>query len=169
KSGAAYLPIDVNYPQDRITYIEEDCKCKIVLDEEEMMLCNLERYKYGKENPDPINQSGDLAYVIYTSGSTGQPKGVMVEHSSNVNMSLDQIKTFGVTQNDKVVWFASVAFDASISEIMMSLYSGAALCIPGEETIKDKEEFVQFLKATQSTVVTFPPSYLALLSNEDIS
>ncbi|KAF2341597.1 AMP-binding protein, partial [Flavobacterium nitrogenifigens] len=73
------------------------------------------------------------------------------------------------TQNDKVVWFASVAFDASVSEIMMSLYSGAALCIPSEETIKDKEEFVEFLKATQSTVVTFPPSYLALLSNEDIS
>jgi amino acid adenylation domain-containing protein len=169
KSGAAYLPIDVNYPQDRITYIEQDCKCKVVLDEEEMMLCNLERYKYGNENPDPINKSGDLAYIIYTSGSTGQPKGVMVEHNSNVNMSLDQIKSFGITQNDKVVWFASVAFDASISEIMMSLYSGAALCIPSEETIKDKEEFVQFLKQTQSTVVTFPPSYLALLSNEDIS
>ncbi|MDQ8014080.1 MAG: amino acid adenylation domain-containing protein [Flavobacterium nitrogenifigens] len=178
KLGAVYLPIDTHYPQERIDFLIQDSSLKLlVADDSDLQIdnCNVFNIKsvrlegYSNENINIKFSSRNLAYVIYTSGSTGQPKGVMVEHSSNVNMSLDQIKTFGVTQNDKVVWFASVAFDASVSEIMMSLYSGAALCIPSEETIKDKEEFVEFLKATQSTVVTFPPSYLALLSNEDIS
>ncbi|MFH6990654.1 amino acid adenylation domain-containing protein, partial [Flavobacterium collinsii] len=169
KSGAAYLPIDVNYPEERISYIEKDSQCKVVLDEEEMMLYNLERFRHSNENLIHINQPHDLAYIIYTSGSTGQPKGVMVEHTSNVNMSLAQIQSFNITESDKVVWFASVAFDASISEIMMCLYSGATLCIPTEETIKDKDEFVKFLKETKSSVVTLPPSYLGLLSEKDIS
>ncbi|MCD0472746.1 condensation domain-containing protein, partial [Flavobacterium sp. JAS] len=109
KSGAAYLPIAVNYPEDRIAYIEQDSNCKAVIDQETLEQFEQVRHKYSKENIVKINTANDLAYIIYTSGSTGQPKGVMVEHSSNVNMSLDQIKTFGITQKDKVVWFASVA------------------------------------------------------------
>ncbi|MFP3599573.1 non-ribosomal peptide synthetase, partial [Chryseobacterium sp. SIMBA_029] len=88
KSGAAYLPIDPNYPQERIDYIQNDSMCKIIIDEEELMLYNFERFRYGMGNPDKTNTSSDLAYVIYTSGSTGQPKGVLVEHHSNINMSL---------------------------------------------------------------------------------
>ncbi|SMO97336.1 AMP-binding protein, partial [Flavobacterium nitrogenifigens] len=136
KLGAVYLPIDTHYPQERIDFLIQDSSLKLlVADDSDLQIdkCNVFNIKsvrledYSNENINIKFSSRNLAYLIYTSGSTGQPKGVMVEHSSNVNMSLDQIKTFGVTQNDKVVWFASVAFDASVSEIMMSLYSGAAL------------------------------------------
>ncbi len=178
KLGGVYLPIDTNYPHERIDYLIKDSGLKLLIgsgfdlktancDTLNVIDANLE--KYSSLNIDKEISSKDLAYIIYTSGSTGQPKGVIIEHTSNVNMSLDQIRTFNVTESDKVVWFASVSFDASISEIMMCLYSGATLVIPTEETIKDKNEFVKFLKETKSTVVTFPPSYLGLLSQNDIS
>lgn len=178
KLGAVYLPIDTNYPQERINFLIKESGLKLlisdnaVLDNDNYETIALKLINFDANSKDNINRdisSKDLAYVIYTSGSTGQPKGVMVEHTSNINMSLDQIRSFEITERDKVVWFASVAFDASISEIMMSLFSGAALCIPTEETIKNKDQFVSFLKVTESTVVTFPPSYLGLLSKKDIS
>jgi amino acid adenylation domain-containing protein len=177
KLGVAYMPIDTHYPQERIDYLIKDSGLKILICDDEVAIDNcvtiaLQSINLDKKSKENINKnilSKDLAYIIYTSGSTGNPKGVLIEHRGNVNMSLDQIRSFEIVENDKVVWFASVAFDASISEIMMSLYSGATLCIPTEETIKDKIEFVKFLKKTKASVVTFPPSYLGLLSENDIS
>ncbi|WP_367867928.1 non-ribosomal peptide synthase/polyketide synthase [Pedobacter sp. WC2423] len=163
KSGAAYLPIDVDYPEERINYIIADSGITILIKEEIAVA------QYDSSNLCRTIAPADLAYVIYTSGSTGRPKGVMITHSSNVNMSLDQIRLFDITLKDKVVWFASIAFDASVSEIMMALYSGATLVIPGEDVLKEHHTFGSFLKQNAATVVTFPPSYLDLLSDEDIS
>ncbi|TRX32540.1 amino acid adenylation domain-containing protein [Flavobacterium sp. ZT3R18] len=168
KSGAAYLPIDVNYPQERVSYIEKDSKSKLILDAAELSLFLQAKNSYSKENAERLSGSDNLAYVIYTSGTTGNPKGVMVEHSGSVNMSLAQIRSFGITAKDKIVWFASVAFDASISEMMMSLATGASLCIGSDEVLKNKDYFLKFLKETGSTVVTLPPSYLELFSDEEI-
>ncbi|KAF2340439.1 AMP-binding protein, partial [Flavobacterium nitrogenifigens] len=109
KLGAVYLPIDTHYPQERIDFLIQDSSLKLlVADDSDLQIdkCNVFNIKsvrledYSNENINIKFSSRNLAYLIYTSGSTGQPKGVMVEHSSNVNMSLDQIKTFGVTQND---------------------------------------------------------------------
>ncbi len=179
KLGAVYLPIDTNYPKERIDYLIKDSGLKLLItdspealltdDSETIALQSINFDDYNGENINTVISPNDLAYIIYTSGSTGQPKGVLIEHTSSINMSIDQIKSFEIIKDDKVVWFASVAFDASISEIMMSLYSGGLLCIPTEEVIKDKDKFVSFLKETKATVVTFPPSYLGLLSEEDIS
>jgi len=138
------------------------------LDHVELERFEAVRSDYPVSNPDKVSGPNDLAYVIYTSGTTGNPKGVMIEHTSNINMSLDQIKFIGVTKKDKITWFASVSFDASIYEIMMGLYCGATLYIPAEETIKDKDRFIRFLKDSESTVLTLPPSYLGLLPTEDI-
>ncbi len=178
KLGAVYLPIDTNYPQERIDYLIKDSGLKLLIANSATLVIDncdtiaIESINFENSSSENINaavSSKDLAYVIYTSGSTGHPKGVMVEHRSAINMSLDQIRSFEIAESDKVVWFASVAFDASISEIMMSLYSGATLSIPTEEIIKDKDQFISFLRETKSTVVTFPPSYLGLLTENDIS
>ncbi|QSB25088.1 non-ribosomal peptide synthetase [Flavobacterium sp. CLA17] len=178
KLGAVYLPIDTHYPPERIDYLIKDSGLKLLITDnvaleiskcETIALPSLNFDSISDENINTAISPKDLAYVIYTSGSTGHPKGVLIEHTSTINMSLDQINFFGISKEDKIVWFASVAFDASISEIMMSLYSGATLCIPTEEVIKDKDQFTGFLKETKATVVTFPPSYLGLLSEEDIS
>lgn len=178
KLGAIYLPVDTNYPQERIEYLINDSSLKLLISKDTVSRefnCDIlnfdliELEDFGSENICEEISVTDVAYLIYTSGSTGQPKGVMIEHGSNVNMSLDQIRLFNITSKDKVVWFASVSFDASISEIMMCLFSGATLYIPEEEQIKDKDQFVLFLKHTKSTVVTFPPNYLGLLNQDDIS
>lgn len=179
KTGAAYLPIAPQYPKERINYIVDNSKLGLLILEDHypiqhtscasINISEVNWSKQSKENPNIQISETDLAYIIYTSGSTGQPKGVMIEHTSNVNMSLDQINIFDITLKDKIVWFASVAFDASVSEIMMALYSGATLLIPTEEIIKDKKAFVLFLKLTQATVVTFPPSYLDFLNVQDLS
>ena len=174
KSGAAFLPIDINYPKQRIQYIIADSDLKLVLCSKEHPtdIGNYNRVvleEISLENeadPEVQVKSDDLAYVIYTSGSTGKPKGVMIEHRSNVNMSLCQIEWAKVTSDDLVVWFASISFDATVSELMMTLYSGASLLIPTEEQIKNKDKFEALLKAYKPTVITMPPNYLDLLSEE---
>jgi len=83
KSGAIYVPIDPQYPEERIKYILKDSNCKVLLDDQEIDVFYGEEDKYHHQR-DPMCtvEPSDLAYVIYTSGSTGTPKGVMVEHRS---------------------------------------------------------------------------------------
>src|SRR5690606_12033416 len=99
KAGGAYLPIDVRYPEERIRYLLTDSQAPFLLIApgqkvpagyagEVIHLQTSTWEKEATENLPSINQASDLAYVIYTSGSTGQPKGVMVEHRSLVNLSI---------------------------------------------------------------------------------
>jgi amino acid adenylation domain-containing protein len=180
KLGAVYLPLDTQYPIDRINTIIKDSGLTLLLINGTATALQLDldiltldihgfigkgyRFSYPQVKPEPA----DAAYLIYTSGSTGTPKGVLVPHRGNVNMSLDQVRIFEIAGSDKVVWFASTSFDASISEVMMCFYSGAALCIPSEDVIRDSGMFATFLHQTGATTVTLPPSYLDLLSEKDI-
>ncbi len=177
KLGGVYLPIDINYPKERIDYILQDSKLAILLvDKTEAnysscTVLNIHSLDYKTASGENIQvpvKSNELAYIIYTSGSTGDPKGVMIEHRSAVNMAVAQIRSFKINSADRIAWFASVSFDASISEILMNLYSGAALYIPQIEIIKDTKKFTAFLKETKLTVVTFPPSYLDVLPVKEI-
>ncbi|MFP7658509.1 condensation domain-containing protein, partial [Chryseobacterium proteolyticum] len=85
KSGGAYVPIDVNYPEERIQYMENDSKSKAVIDEAEFTAFYAERDQYSASNPKKNSASDNLAYIIYTSGTTGNPKGVMVENRNLVS------------------------------------------------------------------------------------
>lgn len=179
KTGAAWLPVDPQYPQERIQYIIRNSALKLLIcDQPVEGLDNAVQFIHPSDpevaaaadmNPGIAVSPDHLAYVIYTSGSTGQPKGVMVTHTSSVNMSVDQIRLFNVTAQDNVVWFASISFDASVSEIMMALYSGASLLIPTDTVLKDKSAFAEYIRINKATVVTFPPSYLDLLDNNDLA
>ncbi len=106
----------------------------------------------------------DLAYIIYTSGSTGEPKGVMVEHRSFINMILAQIEGFGITPNDRVLQFATLMFDASMSEIFMALLSGAAVVMIDREQIQDTTRFIDYMEQKKITAITLPPVYLKMLN-----
>ncbi|MBL3657518.1 non-ribosomal peptide synthetase/type I polyketide synthase [Fulvivirga sediminis] len=183
KCGAIYMPVDPSSPENRIEYILKDSGAEIVVTDaehlnhipkesylsrtiiliEDMQLDKDERY----DDPHKNIQPEAAAYLIYTSGSTGKPKGVLVPHKGNVNMSLDQAKLFELTPNDKVLQFASLAFDASIYEIFMALYSGASMVIIDKAIVRDIKSFVSYINDNEVTVVTLPPTYLNLLSGCD--
>jgi amino acid adenylation domain-containing protein len=178
KLGGTYLPIDTRYPAERIRYIIENSELQLLIHNqdplsftscEQLNIQEMNCLGLPTENLRDKPSSRSVAYMIYTSGSTGTPKGVMIEHRSNVNMSLSLIRTFGITPADHIVWFSSIAFDASISEIMMALHSGACLCIPEQGVIEDKTRFISYLKDCEASVVIFPPSYLNQLQAEELT
>ncbi|QWR77851.1 amino acid adenylation domain-containing protein [Candidatus Magnetomonas plexicatena] len=180
KAGTVYMPLDTNFPHERLDYVLKDSGCKLVLTESTTAV--FEHLSKSYQVIDvlnlPLNDTvtyqsvvsvGDLAYVIYTSGSTGRPKGVMVEHGGFVNMALEQVRIFEVEQTDRVLQFASPSFDASMSEIFMALFAGAALVPVDNNCIKDPSEFTSFVNDYGVTVATIPPAYMQTLDIEAIS
>lgn len=170
KTGCIYLPIDDTYPDERIEYIINNSNAALVISNKpkdfSIHCININAINLGKYPVDNHNlgiKPNDIAYLIYTSGSTGSPKGVLIKHTSNINMSLDQIRLLRVNGDDKILWFASPSFDASISEIMMALYTGARLFIISKNETTDTKLFVSAIKRKEITIITLPPSYLDLL------
>jgi amino acid adenylation domain-containing protein/non-ribosomal peptide synthase protein (TIGR01720 family) len=182
KSGGAYVPIDPEYPSSRKEYIVKDSAIDLLITEAtfiydidfydgEVFAIDVEfdSANYQSEALQKLYTAGNLAYVIYTSGSTGDPKGVMIEHRSYLNMVLDQIKTFGINAHDKVLQFASSSFDVSVLEIFMPLYVGAQLVLIKKEQIHQENEFVAYLNSKQVSVMAMTPSYLETLAIQQLS
>ncbi len=168
KSGGVYLPIDPNYPQERINYIENDSNCKIIIDD-----IFIEEYQKTSNSysSTPINVNisiNNLAYVIYTSGSTGKPKGVMIEHKGIVNTILAQIPTFRITEGTRCLQFANQCFDASIWEILLSILGGGNLYIIEDHKKTDINYFINFLNSNLIDCAVIPPAYLKILNVTDL-
>ncbi|KAJ1911332.1 hypothetical protein IWQ60_010188, partial [Tieghemiomyces parasiticus] len=174
KSGAAYVPIDLEHPEERIRYIIEDSKATLVLASSvtqgrlgnitcpKLLVNNVAEALPGTEdNACPFiahhNEPKDLAYIVYTSGTTGQPKGVMVEHGSLVSFTVDPTfdRYYGSGQRDLLVM--SVGFDAMLWPTMKTLSSGGTLVLPGPDLLSD-------LASVRTANVT--PSFLARLHPE---
>jgi amino acid adenylation domain-containing protein/non-ribosomal peptide synthase protein (TIGR01720 family) len=179
KAGAIYVPIDPDYPAERIGFILHDSQCRLVLSAAEplselpdgaaAMTLDIRTVTTGPvHNPPHALTVDSPAYMIYTSGSTGTPKGVLVEHGGFVNMIQDQIEAFGVGPQARVVQFASASFDASLSEIFMALLAGAALYPIHRDIIHNSVQFTQWLAAQHITVATLPPVYLRALDGHPL-
>jgi fengycin family lipopeptide synthetase D len=123
----------------------------------------------GELSPAPQVLSGNLAYVIYTSGTTGRPKGVMIEHRGMANLKVFFETGFKVGKTDRVLQFAKLSFDASVSEIFMALWSGAPLYLMPEEIIGNYSDFEKFIEKHQITAATLPPPYLGYLNPGNIN
>jgi amino acid adenylation domain-containing protein len=177
KAGAAYLPLDPNYPQERIEFMLKDSGVSILLTQSSLVnslpltqlkssiIC-LDRESFASpltENPTPQCKPDNLAYVIYTSGSTGQPKGVMIEHRGLVNLTLAIDKTLQITPESRVLQFASFSFDASIWEITTTLAAGASLYLAKKETLFPSQILINYLTNHKISHLTLPPSVLSLL------
>ncbi len=174
KAGAAYVPIDPNYPQERIEFLLQDSATEMVLVDQanhgtiaatpDRRLVNTSEYattfaQQPTHTPTIDLSSEDLAYMIYTSGSTGRPKGVLIEHKGLLNLSINQIKAFGLVQGTKMLQFASISFDASCSEIFTALASGSRLIIPEPATLLSAQLLGELIVKQGIEVATLPPSY----------
>ena len=134
KLGAAYIPVDPAYPQDRIDYIVADSGSKLIVDENEVE-------KIGNSSLFTLNSSfarpEGPAYVIYTSGSTGRPKGVVVPHRALRNLIEWVSHDYGISPGTKIATHPSFSFDASVADIFPTLAVGGELHILADEIRKD--------------------------------
>ncbi|AKE63592.1 Siderophore biosynthesis non-ribosomal peptide synthetase module [Microcystis aeruginosa NIES-2549] len=174
KAGAAYIPLDPNYPSERLAYMLEDSAVSVLLTQENLVhtlpnylgtiFCLDQDGKildhHPQDNPLHPMTSENLAYVIYTSGSTGKPKGVLIQHQSLLNLVSWHQNAFNITTIDRVTQLAGIAFDASVWEIWPHLTAGACLAIVPQDLLTSPNQLQEWLIA-QKITVSFLPTPLA--------
>jgi amino acid adenylation domain-containing protein len=132
KSGAAYLPIDVDYPADRVAFMLADASPVSVVTTETLA----EAATQSTEDPVVTLSPANAAYVIYTSGSSGRPKGVVVSHAGVAKLVATQVRRFGVGPHSRVLQFASPSFDVAFWDLCLGLLSGGRLVVvPAERRV----------------------------------
>jgi len=158
KAGGAYMPIDPDYPQERVQYLLKDSGTKILLTDtgipgklKELSINNLQL------------KQANLAYLIYTSGSTGKPKGVMVEHMGMMNHIAAKIADLQLTGESIIVQNAAQTFDISVWQFFAALTVGGKTVIFPDELIMEPDHFITRLEKDQVTILELVPSYLSLL------
>ncbi len=161
KSGAAYVPIDVSYPESRKQYIEEDSGCKAVLDQSLLEGFWAKAGQYSIHNPENINQPGDLAYIIYTSGTTGKPKGVMVTHKNVLSINADWKQAYQLDQfKVNLLQLASVSFDVFVGDICRTLLNGGSMIIPTDDTKINPEALYTLMEKHRISIFEGTPGLL---------
>ncbi|MGV9360692.1 amino acid adenylation domain-containing protein, partial [Amycolatopsis sp. NPDC003731] len=173
KTGAAYLPVDPDYPAERIAFMLADAKPVVVVTKpgtplpvgDALVLDGSEAHGPAT----PLGRSVPLtapAYVIYTSGSTGTPKGVVVTHAGLASFASAEIAHFDVRPGDRVLQFSSPSFDASVLELCMALPAGAALVVPPPGPLLG-EHLAAVLREEGVTHALVPP--VAMASVPDVA
>ena len=182
KAGGAYLPLDASYPSGRLEFMLEDSQAAILLTQERLWK-NLPPHpqpvyldldwqaiaRESTENPASGASADNLAYVIYTSGSTGKPKGVLLEHQGLCNLAEAQVRMFDTGPGSRLLQFASLSFDASVSEIFVALLSGATLVLARKEELMPGPALPELIRRQGITKVTLPPTLLTTLDPQEAS
>ncbi|GAA0947376.1 amino acid adenylation domain-containing protein [Actinocorallia libanotica] len=173
KTGAAHVPLDPAYPADRLRYMLDDCRPALHLTASEHLdglpAADWQRYEDAaaydgapvRHDPHP----DEAAYVIYTSGSTGRPKGVVVPHRGLASLALSQAGFWEVQEDSRVLLLSSPGFDASVLELVMALWSGAALVIAPPGVQAGERLHALLSEVTHSIVI---PSALATVDPEGL-
>jgi amino acid adenylation domain-containing protein len=175
KSGAAYLPVDVSYPADRIAYILQDAFVSAIIAAPHMaslpagqvpvlLLDDEKLADQTAERPQTSTTPDNAAYVIYTSGSTGKPKGVVLEHRGIVNHLLWMRSRWPLQVGVALLQCASPSFDASVFEVWNALATGARLVIANTRGYADPGYLVRCIIDHQVTHALIVPSMLEVLA-----
>ena len=174
KAGGAYLPLDPEYPRERLAAMIDNAGLTALLTEEKYAAliseCDLPVLKLdtewdaiareSKENPTTHVAAKNPVYVIYTSGSTGKAKGVQISHESLANLIFWHQREYNISHTDRATLLAGISFDASVWELWPYLVSGASLHLPDDETRNSPVQLRDWLITNQISV-SFVPTPLA--------
>ncbi|MBD2625735.1 non-ribosomal peptide synthetase [Trichormus variabilis] len=180
KAGGAYIPLDPDYPQERLSMMLNDAQVSVLLTQKQLIsqlpthttqiLClddtNWQTTSENITNVANITQPSNLAYVIYTSGSTGKPKGVAIEHRSLVNFVQAAVAEYEISSQDRILQFASLSFDAACEEIFSTLVQGATLVLRTDEMIATIPKFLEQCNQNSISVLDLPTAFWHLLMAE---
>ncbi|MDQ1141183.1 amino acid adenylation domain-containing protein [Pedobacter agri] len=169
KTGAAYLPIDPEYPKDRIEFMLEDSGAKLLLSSQKyhsayktvitkLILEDIwSSLKSANFRSNTVNMD-DLAYILYTSGSTGKPKGVQITHQNLVNFLMSMQVEPGISPSDCLLAITTISFDIAGLELFLPLVAGAELVIADSESVKDGRLLLSTLEQRSITMMQATPS-----------
>ncbi|MEV5937092.1 amino acid adenylation domain-containing protein, partial [Streptomyces sp. NPDC052079] len=155
KSGAAYVPLDPDFPDQRIAYMIDDARPVLVVDEEWLAAADLAGLDVADLPPVPL---ASAAYVIYTSGSTGRPKGVVVGHAALANFLQDLGERCALTPDERLLAVTTVGFDIAALELYVPLLAGAAVVLADRDTVRDPRALAELIDAAGISVVQATPS-----------
>ncbi|MGA8763865.1 MAG: amino acid adenylation domain-containing protein [Candidatus Sulfotelmatobacter sp.] len=173
KAGGACVPLDPDYPSERLSHILQDSQAPILITQPELLsilgstdaeVLHLEpgwEILEGESNENLLTEvvPGNLAYVIYTSGSTGKPRGVLLTHRGLVNHGVAAIDVYGLTSADRVLQFASISFDIALEEIFPTWFAGGCVIPREDHTPLNAPEFLRWVETRKITVLDLPTAY----------
>jgi amino acid adenylation domain-containing protein len=177
KAGGSYVPLDPVSPMDRLRFMLEDSDPRALLTQAQLgekigklssglRVLDLMDAGAWSGQPESNPKNADvgltpehLAYMIYTSGSTGKPKGVLIEHRAVGNQIRALQEQWQICARDRVLQFASIAFDASVEEVFGALLSGATLVLRGQDWLVSAREFWGLLEGRAITVADLPTRF----------
>ncbi|MGH9960190.1 MAG: non-ribosomal peptide synthetase, partial [Pyrinomonadaceae bacterium] len=182
KAGGAYLPMDPEYPGERLGFMVEDAGVSHLITTRDLMDCvptkvpslillDADRESISAQpvtTPAYIRSPNHVAYCIYTSGSTGKPKGVLVEHRNVVRLMVNDKFQFTITENDVWTMFHSYCFDFSVWEMYGALLYGGTLVIVPKEVTKDPSLFLELLIRERVTFLNQTPTAFYNLVKETL-
>ncbi len=175
-SGAAYLPIDPDFPAERRRHLLEHGEVSLVLtqsklDRELEWPATVRRFSVDDEatwsaveaaHLEPAQSPTDLAYVLYTSGSTGLPKGVMIEHRNVLNRMLDVNDRFGVGPGDRALALTALHHDLSVYDLFGVLAAGGTLVVPSADGRRDPAHWLSLVQSHGVTVWNSVPAFMEM-------
>ncbi len=177
KAGAAYVPLDPAFPQERLALMLEDSQLSVLLTESDQ-LAKLPHHQaqvvcldtdwekitqYADQNPDSEITPDNLAYTIYTSGSTGKPKGVQVLHRGVVNFLTSMRQTPGLQSSDVLLAVTTISFDIAVLELFLPLTVGASVVLVTREVASDASQLMKVFSSSEATVMQATPATWRML------
>ncbi|PTX61382.1 amino acid adenylation domain-containing protein [Kordia periserrulae] len=176
KSGRSYIPLDPNFPKERLEYIIEASELQTIIGSSNTLISLSEQTKFieatlvlqlpTEATTLPTVSQEDTAYIIYTSGSTGKPKGVEIGHRSLLNFLTSMQESIEITSVDTLYSVTTPSFDISILEFFAPLISGATVYVANQETLQNPKRIIEELETVAPTLMQATPSFYQMLFNE---
>lgn len=180
KAGGACVPLDPDYPSERLSHILDDCGTQLVITKKDLLpvvgdtrahIACLESIESELATASDANPATDvtpqnLAYIIYTSGSTGKPRGVQLPHEGLVNHGQAAIELYGLSATERMLQFASISFDIAIEEIWPTWFAGGCVIPRGDDVPLTAAEFLHWIAGRKITALDLPTAYWHELVHE---